>query len=209
MKNNRLLKISAFCISACMLGRVACAQQSSPSAKPAGRATPESRVDFGQNTTNDTVVAREVTWPGKTWSKHVFFSKKSGEAIVISDTNAVCALKGRLYGVYPGVQEFWIRPSSPIGTNELSSQAAVALADESISRPIFGPEYRHVDLKLLLAVEQERHLAAPLFLNNVTIGTKGADLVVRFESYTGLRGTVVVDRDLNIVSQTLDSNSAK
>lgn len=194
----------ATCLAIHTVTGTAVAQGAAAPGAPPSRASAEFNPPIGQ-LTNSTVSAREVTWDGTDWRKYVFFSTDKREVVVASSTNQVCFLHGRLFAVTPAVQGFWIEPSAPLGANELTGGEATSIANQSIRAAGFSTVARRVDLTNLLKQERELKLAQMLTLRSVELKAHGEKMTVIFESYTGLRGTAVLNEGLELVSSGLTS----
>ncbi len=174
--------------------------QDAPSPVSSSHHVGEEFTAFVGQPTNNVVTAREVSWSGTPWRKLVFFSKDAREAVVASSTNQVCFFRGKLFAVYRDIQAFWIVPSESIKTNELTSVAAVRLADQSIRAAGFGAGAKRIDLAKHLEIERERRLAQMLILRTVEIKAERGHLVVAFESHTGISGKATLNESLELVA---------
>lgn len=151
----------------------------------------------------DVVVAREIHWPGRSFTSRLLFSTNTHEALIASSSaNRLCMLKGRLYKVTPGSQSFLITPSSPLGGQTLTADKAL----EFCQRATHGqPGAKWVDLRPLLEGERRAtRLAGSLLLQDLRLRPEETNLVVDFESFTKLKGTVRLDSDLNVLSMGLN-----
>ena len=137
----------------------------------------------------DVVVAREVHWSGRSFTSRVLYSTNTHEALMApSGANRLCMLNGRLFAVGPGSQSVLVARSVPLGAETLS----VEKATEFCQRVFRGqPGMKRVDLRGLLEAESRAtKSAAMLLLRDVTIRPEETNLVVNFESFTRLKGTV-------------------
>lgn len=163
---------------------------------------------IGQGT--NTVSSRLVEWidaHGMANKMFVFHAKHSRQMIAVASTNQVFFLRGKLISVSPGLQSFSVATSEVAEANELTEESAIALATSV--RGSKSPR-RSVDLKPILNAETERRLAQPLLLKSVKIRSAGDDergVLVEFESYTGLVGSVLLDEQLNPVTMSRSVNS--
>ena len=160
---------------------------------------------IGQGTNR--VSAREVRWTGSYGLEgrtYVFLAKGSKHAITAPSTNQVCFLKGRLFAVGIGIQSLSLLTSRPVAATELTTEVATSLL-ENVRRT--SPRRKEVDLRPLLKSELERHLAQPLILRSAQLRTENERLVVDFESCTLLKGEVVLDEELNVISMKLSDNA--
>lgn len=99
-----------------------------------------------------------------------------------------------------GVRSFYVQVSLPAEQDELTPLLAQTAALQQSSR---ASATREIDLKTLLKSELERHLAQPLVLRNVSARSEVGTVLVDFVSYTGLRGTVALDANLEVISMSL------
>jgi hypothetical protein len=138
----------------------------------------------------------------------VFFNKASGHAIIKSSTNGLCFVNGRFYFAEKTrvpEQAADIYVSQPFGTNQLSLDHAVAFEKEMQADFIraSSPNRRHIDLKPILQTETETAPSeAGTPLRSAGLQVEDGRLVLFFESYTHIKGKVVLDEHLNPVSMT-------
>lgn len=165
------------------------------------RAGEEFHSAIGQGT--NAISAREVRWTGANGLEgvaYVYYAKESRHAIVAYSTNQVCYLNGKLYSVGIGIQSFSLIVSRPINATDLTAEVAIG-ALENVPRG--SPRRKEVNLASLLTSEFDRHLAQPLFLHSVRLKAEDGVLVVDFESCTLLRGRVLLDDALNVLTMKL------
>lgn len=156
---------------------------------------------IGQGT--NAISARKVRWRGANGLEgvsYIYFAKESRHTIIAYSTNQVCYLNGKLYSVGIGIQSFSLIVSHPINATELTAEVAIG-ALENVPRG--SPRRKEVNLASLLTSELDRHLAQPLFLHSVRLKAEDGVLVVDFESCTLLRGRVLLDDALNVLSMKL------
>jgi hypothetical protein len=188
-----------------ILAILTCASSLNGQTRDAGggpaRAGGEFQPTVGQGT--NFVSAREVRWTGSYGLEgraYVFLAKDSGQAVAAPSTNQVCFFKGKLIAVEPSIQSFSLLTSRSVPLRELTGEAAVGLL-ENVPRK--STRRKEVDLRVLLKPEAERHLAQPLLLRSAQIRSEDGRLVVDFESCAQLKGRVVLDDRLNVISATL------
>lgn len=170
----------------------------------------EVRMSIGGDA-NKTVIARKVTWPRNTVGRLVLFLPEAGEALLANDDDPVFIWRSKLYRVFFkwGNQGFYLVPSRSIGTNTLTREAAIQM-ELTGTKALFSEGSKYVDLRRLLWIETTTlRLAHGLPLREVVPIPEKDRLVVNFVSYSGLRGTVVLDEKLEVLSQTLDEASVK
>ncbi len=164
--------------------------------------------------TNITVLAREVVrgnGHGPGGRSLVLFDLASGQAFVAEVTNDVYALKGRFFRVSPDAQSFWITSSRPGPRIGPTAETTTNLLSQSVEDllPRENPYKRFVDLSPILKTESNLKLAQLLILRHAELSVEGRHFVVNFESYTGLRGKVLLDNQLNLVSMALTEEQQK
>ena len=153
----------------------------------------------GQGTNK--VTARLVEWTefhGLKCRIYVFFASPSRQLIKAPATNQVCCLNGRLFSVSVNVQSFYVNASLPTDQNDLT----LVLARDFALRQ-WNPAAKVIDMTALLKSELAQHLAQPLVLQSVTARTEGQTIEVDFVSQTGLRGKVILDENLEVLSMSL------
>jgi hypothetical protein len=93
--------------------------------------------------TNPAVTARRLgpfLPPG--YHQPIFFSTQTGEVLLAAlNTNHNCFLNGRLFRVDAGRRQFYVTPSTPLGTNVFSAEAALQLGKRA-----FMPESQRESL---------------------------------------------------------------
>jgi len=136
----------------------------------------------------------------------VFFSQTSGEAILRGTTNGLCFYKGRLFFASSGEEEaVYINSSLPFGTNDFNSDTAMefcARIKNSYYR--FDSPYRKfISLKPVLEAEERIPQSMGFPVLHADLVVESSHLVLYFESYTHLKGKIVLDDQLNPISMVL------
>jgi hypothetical protein len=141
----------------------------------------------------------------------VFVSKATGQAIVAHSTNDVCFFKGKLFTVDSAgpSQAVFINISQSFGTNEFSNSQALAFRAR-IAGDYYRPDSSHrkfIELKSILQTESESsHSAMGTPLRKAELMVENGKLVLLFESFTGIKGKVILDDQLNPVSMAITNN---
>jgi hypothetical protein len=138
----------------------------------------------------------------------IFFCKTSGQAIIKSSTNGLCFLKGRFSFAAKSplpdhVADIYV--SQPFSANELSLDHAVAFEKQMQAdfSQTASPNTLHIDLDPILQTENQTvpsEVGTPL--RSVGLEVQDGRLVLAFESYTRIKGKVVLDDRLNPISMT-------
>jgi hypothetical protein len=164
---------------------------------------------------NDTVSARQISWKEGNFESRsfVFINKTSGQAIVAHSTNEVCLFKGKLYTVDSAgpSQAAFINVSQSFGTNEFSGAEALVFRAR-IAGDYYRPDSPHRKLinlhSLLIAEYKTVNSAIGIPLRHVELIVESGNLILLFESYTYIKGKVVLDDQLNPISMSIISAPA-
>ena len=155
---------------------------------------------------NDVISARLVTWSeGKSERKvFVVFHKAAGQAIIAHSTNDVCLFKGRLFTVVPAgpSQAAFINISKTFGSSEFTADAALQFRARIANAYYLpaSPDRKLVDLAPILKREYETsHSAIGTPLHHVELTVEMGQLTLLFESYSRIKGKVILDDSLNPV----------
>jgi hypothetical protein len=122
-------------------------------------------------------------------------------------TNRIYWAHGQLFEVRPGIQSLWLTSSRLYDALDISEDEAKSWVIEGVltNNTKRALTRRRIILTSLLENEaEERKLANPMFIRTADLIESGTDLLLHFESYTGKRGHVVLDRGLNVLQMTLD-----
>jgi len=153
----------------------------------------------GQGTNK--VTARLVEWidsHGLECRIYVFFANPSRQLIKAPATNQVCFLDGRLVSFSISVQSFYVSASVAADQAELTP---ILASDSALAKR--NPTAKVIDLSTILRSELAQHFSQPRILRSVTARTEGHIIEVDFVSYTGLRGKVTLNENLEVLSKSL------
>ncbi len=163
----------------------------------------------GQETNNNIFACRVVRDAGKSIDDHalVLFEPELKKALVVEATNDVYFLKSRLFMVSRDVQSFWLTMSRPLTNAGLSAEAISSIVIQSMENQYHRENAykKMIDLRPVLKSESDRHLAQPLGLRKIEAKVEQGEVVVYFESYTHIKGKVILDDQLNPISMVVTS----
>jgi hypothetical protein len=178
-----------------------CAQNSNRESNPA-RAGGE--FNPGISAGSNVISAREVSWTdsrGMKETSFVLFEKSSQQIIVTPSIKQVCFYNGRFLLCLGGAQSFRICVSTPTEMHELDEESAL-----KVGARVFPDQKsiaKQVSLKPMLKAEDDLNLAQALILRTAEPKVEVGKLVVYFESYSHLKGKVVLDDQFNPISMAL------
>lgn len=195
-------------IAAAILRADPCLSQVAPASTNSNAAATlaESHPSIPGLATNDVITALRM--PD---DEMLFWNKSSGQAIVKSTTNGLCFFKGGFYFAEKSRdpdQLVDIYVSQPLGTNALILDRAVTFEKQMEADFIAAtsPNRRRIDLKPILQTELD---TAPsevgLPLRSARMAVEDGKLVILFESFTRIKGQVVLDAHLSPVSMSQTS----
>lgn len=153
---------------------------------------------------NDVVSALQMTD-----GQIVFFNKASSEAIIKPSTNGLCFWKGKFFFATPSrvpqqIADIYV--SQPFGASELNLEHAVVFERQMNYDFNLGmsPNRRHIDIQPVLQKESEMYpLAQGTPLHSAVVEVENGRLVLLFESFSGIKGKVTLDDQLNPISMSL------
>jgi len=147
----------------------------------------------------------------------VFFNNASGQAIIRSSTNGLCFFNGRFFFASPSrgpdqVADIYV--SQIFGAKELNFEHAVPFEKEMKEDFVLAisPKRGHINLRPILQTEyQTSYSAMGTPLRSAVLDVEDGKLVLLFESFTGIKGKVVLDDQLNpiLMAITEEKDSKK
>jgi hypothetical protein len=184
-------------ISMCCINKAAATDAGSPALSLGEKIGTPFRMNIGQGT--NMVIAHEVKWTsvsGVAHGMYVIQEQGTRQTLAVNSTDNVFWVKGRLIAIETDVQSLSLIISQAVESSDLTESEMITIAHAI-------PRRKAVSLAPSLKSEKDQHLALPLFVQNFQARVQGDNLIIDFESYTHLRGSVVLDGNLDVLSMEL------